>query len=87
MSDAKHALEALLKTASAELGVPLELTDDNECIISRADGQELVLGAEDGDDMIWIFSPLIEAGHDSREQLFCPGECKRMSCRSTRKAQ
>ena len=70
MSDARHVLQDLLKTASAELGVPLELSEDNECVITRADGQELVVGAEEGDESIWIFAPLFEVGPNNREALF-----------------
>lgn len=60
----------MLKIASAELGVPLELTEENQCVIARDDGQELVVGAEEGDETIWMFAPLVEAGHHRRDELF-----------------
>lgn len=70
MKDAKHVLQDLLKTASTELGIPLELSEENDCVITRADGKELVVGAEDGDETVWLFAPLFEVGANNREALF-----------------
>jgi Tir chaperone protein (CesT) family len=63
-------IDALLRAVGTEIGTPLELDDDNECILSRADGQEIVMIASGDSDALIVMAPLVAAGPANRAALF-----------------
>jgi len=70
MATDRHAVDALLGMVGAEIGTPLALDDDNECIVARDDGQEVILALGDDASALFVMAPLISSGHDRREELF-----------------
>ena len=70
MPSSRATAEILLKAVGNEIGTPLGLDENGECIIARDDGQEVIVVASDNSDRIAIMAPLLSVGPAGREALF-----------------
>ena len=70
MTQARATLDNLLGSVGGQIGTPLSLNDDDECILERDDGQEIVISLSKTAEKVILIAPLPPAPEEDREPLY-----------------